>query len=319
MIARGRSRRETLWIALALALPLASHGLGARVAQCASLQPLRFVPGAIAAVIAAVFVAARPLRASVGRAWVALALALLTLAMPDREGVRRWLALGPIALHVSSVCAPVVLAGLAAVRAQGSRWLAIGALLGLQCVHLAQPDAAQSTAVSLAALVIAALDRWSSRERALTSLSLAALTALTWARRDPLGAVPEVEQIVAYAWRAGPLWASGTLASVALWIGALAFRRDALALGFAAYAAGAVVVAVSTERFPVLLVGAGAGPVLGAYVMIALLRAPRERSIGRILSAPDAQSYAACKDRPGAGVSRGEGRHDDVHEREKRP
>lgn len=259
---------------MALSLPLASHGLGALVAQRASLAPQRFVPGAMVAVIAAVIVATRPLHASPRRAWAALALALLTLAMPDREGVRRWLALGPIALHASSACAPWVLAGLAAARARRSRWLALGALLGLQCAHLAQPDAAQSTAVSLGALVIVALDRYRALERGLMGLSLAALTALTWTRRDPLGAVPEVEQIVAYAFRAGPVLAAGALASIALWLSALSFRRDALALGLAAYAAGAAVVAVSTERFPVALLGAGAGPMLGAYGMIALLRAP---------------------------------------------
>lgn len=271
-----RARSQRWWLGVALALPLTCHGLGALVAWRASLQPLRFITGAVAAVIAAALVAARPLRASVRGAWVAVAMAVVTLAMPDRAGVRRWIALGPLALHASSLCAPVVLAAL---RAPGSRALALLALLGLQCVHLAQPDAAQSTAVSLAALVIAALDRWSAVERALTLLALATLTGLTWTRHDPLGAVPEVEQIVAYSWRAGLALASVVLGAIALWIGALSFRRDALALGLASYAASAAVVAVVTERFPVPLVGAGAGPVLGAYAMIALLRAPaRDRA-----------------------------------------
>lgn len=277
--------RTQPWRFVALSLPLAMHGLGALVArQHASMHPRRFALGAIVAVIAAAVVQWRGARPGARVAWAAVALTLLTLAMRDRDGVRRWIALGPLALHASSACAPWVLAALSASRSPVAGPVSMRAmlpLLVLQCVHLAQPDAAQSTAVTVAALVIAALQPQPvrTREKIATALALAALVALTvatWTRRDPLEAVAEVEQIVAVAMRSGWALAGLTISSAALWIGVLSFRRDALALGLAAYAASAMIVAVITERFPVPLLGAGAGPMLGAYAMIALLRAPSD-------------------------------------------
>lgn len=203
--------------------------------------------------------------------WIATAAIASTLLGAEREGVHRWLAAGPVSLHVSSVLSPWIIAMVFdAVSVRGWRWSSVALCVGLQCVHLAQPDLAQSIAVSLAVCVLAAAVNGPTVVRALLVSAMLSLSVLTSVRRDPLGAVAEVELILRHASSLAPWWLVAAISLIALWIALIARgpqRASTLSLALAAYATSVVAVGAITERFPVAYVGAGAGHVIGAYVL----------------------------------------------------
>lgn len=100
-------------------------------------------------------------------------------------------------------------------------------------------------------------------------------------RPDSLGAVPHVERILHMAAAQGVLWLLASLVTLAALMlpavhPAARFRSTRgeaalLAMSLAVYFAATVAV-TELGNFPVPVVGAGAGPVLGWYSMLGLLR-----------------------------------------------
>lgn len=226
-----------------------------------------------------------------------------SLVAPGIEGVHRWLRAGPIQLHPSALlapwllvlaAAPTVAAAAEAAPAKRGAELTVPsvALLIVQLLHLAQPDAGQATAVAAGAAT-AALAR---RPRpGATALALAVahfvLAALTWYRPDPLGPATFVEDILAHAFALG---APVGLVSVATLLAVAAspilvsgprrrgdgHQREAgadatpVAAGLAAYLAASMVVHAFGE-FPVPLLGFGASPIIGTFIGLAALERVR--------------------------------------------
>ncbi|MFT3916004.1 MAG: hypothetical protein QM704_18500 [Anaeromyxobacteraceae bacterium] len=247
---------------LALLAPLPAIAVGAAIASRHGVAPAAFLPGLLAVVPGAALAWAAAWSRELPR-WAssaALVLVAATLLAPGVEGVHRWLPLGPVRLNASAALAPWLLA--AALAEPGLRTLA--ALVLAQLVHLAQPDAAQATALAVGALPIVLSGR--------TALGAAAATLLTglaagaWLRDDPLQPVAHVEGILDLAWQAGPAWLGAALLALALAFLPLA-RRPA-ALGYLA----AATLCTFGGAFPVPLLGAGAAHVLGWYGLLALAR-----------------------------------------------
>lgn len=207
---------------------------------------------------------------------VGLALLGATLRTEGIEGVRRWLPCGALRLHASALLAPLVLVSLARLARQGRVGLALGAALAVQCVHLLQPDAGQSTAFGLASLVLFV-------RRGGAGLAVGGgvlgLAIGTWWRADPLPPAPFVEDIVARGFRQG--WGVGGLALLSLLLTALSplrpgSRDDDARAALAMYFAASAVVTHFGE-FPVPLLGFGPSPVIGAFVALGMLeQAPAE-------------------------------------------
>ncbi len=272
-------------------LPLPAILLGVLVMRAHGVSPA--VWGQNAAVgFLGVLASAVPLRARLPErvrelplgALCALGVLLATFVSGGIEGVHRWVALGPVRLHGAAIVLPMALVSLdrllAAGRVRGAAALA-GALLGLLVL---QPDAAQATAFSAAALVSLQRARASSVQRWLAGAVLVAGTGAAWLRPDPLGAVPHVEGIVGLAASLGP--ASWAAALVALWLVPLPFfiawrlragagdSHAALMLGV--YVVGTLVAPLLGD-FPVPLMGYGVSPLLGYFGALAWVRgAPRE-------------------------------------------
>jgi hypothetical protein len=214
---------------------------------------------------------------------LAAAAVFLTIAVgPDAEGVRRWLGVSGLKVHVASLAIPLAI-GVAA-RAPGA-WTTVG--LGLLALGLAlQPDAAGAVALALALLALLALQRcaWTAAAAGL------ALLAACWTLVHPDALAPTAwaEGMPTTALAMGPVL--GFLVALGLtllpapfvFVAARGRRRRPLAAALAVYWM-ALIVASLVAAFPSPLVGYGAGPILGYVISWALLRQ------GGVYQEPDRQ------------------------------
>lgn len=204
-----------------------------------------------------------------------------TLVFPGLSDVHRWMVLGPLRVHASSLLAPLVLLGVAVLFEVGRPLAAAGVVLLMQALHLVQPDAAQATAFGAASLVLITLQpggpllRWG-----LGSVVLMC-AALAWGRPDPLPPVPHVEGIVQLAAEAGMLWGLAALASLAVIPLGLALvgvsrRRHASPLARRVTAClamylGLQVLAPAFGHFPVPVLGFGISPLIGTWLSLGIV------------------------------------------------
>ena len=130
-------------------------------------------------------------------------LVLVVAAFPfaSTGGVHRWWLLGPVRVHASALCAPLVM--VAVVRLwRLRRWRAAAAgAAAIQALHVLQPDAGQATAVGLALAVAAVgLVGRAPRERerdlgvGLAAVAAGAGAALAWLRLDGSLGTPAVRR-----------------------------------------------------------------------------------------------------------------------------
>jgi cell division protein FtsW (lipid II flippase) len=212
----------------------------------------------------------------------ALALLAATLLFPSLEGVHRWISLGPVRLNASAVTLPWILLALRMLLSQARLGLALGLVAMPQLLHISQPDAGQATAFSAGVLVLFSTTRSIPKGWSVAGSAIAVTgTALAWGRADPLGAVPHVERILHLAAGLGEPWLLAALVALAglflPMVHAVAGLRStrseaaAMAVSLGAYFGGALA-ATELGNFPVPVLGAGAGHVLGWYSALGILR-----------------------------------------------
>ncbi|NVJ04710.1 hypothetical protein HUW63_05545 [Myxococcus sp. AM001] len=276
-----------------LLLPLPAMLLGAFVAWRSGAPIAAFAINATAAALGAgvAAMAGRLSSATLPRvsgplAVIAVLLTASTLLFPGLDGVHRWMGLGPIRLHASAVVVPWVLLGMSEAL---HRRFSVAAVLavGLSAVHAAQPDAGQGTAFALAASTLLARahsTHWLQRAVSCTGVLLIGFGA--WLQPDPLAAVPHVERILQLAASLSPVL--GILAGGAL---ALLLLPAATGTGLGKTSGGlgiplatslfvyiaATLCVPMLGNFPVPVMGAGAGPVLGWYMATGILAASRRQ------------------------------------------
>jgi hypothetical protein len=93
---------------------------------------------------------------------------------------------------------------------------------------------------------------------------LVALAVIAWTRRDPLPAVDHVERVLMIAASRGPLWLAACAAAALALFGPALAAGGALGGATALYLA-ATIAATFAGNFPVPVLGAGAGPILGWF------------------------------------------------------
>ena len=266
---------RTAAVALQVIATLAISVLAIRAAGGSdSAMILQVAAGLLGALVA---VAVAWLVLPPGRIIAAVLLVLILIAETyvlvagvSMEGVRRWVALGPIQLHAASLLVPLA-AWLAAQRLETATAIPLGAIL---LVLAAQPDAAAVLALTLALGAVALVDK-SKRKVAGVLVALGAV-CVAWAlsRPDPLPAVDHVELVVRRAFEVSPTL--GPLAAVALITVPMAMlwsRRTSATLALAAAWAG-FVLANLLANYPAPVIGAGAAPVLGWLLSVGLTFAP---------------------------------------------
>lgn len=201
--------------------------------------------------------------------------ALLLATIPlgtSIDGVTRWVKAGPIALQVSFLVLPVLVALVA--RLPGLR--AAPAILLAAAGLALQPDRAMAAALLLAVGVIALLRR--ERSWAALLAPCAAASIFAFSRPDPMPELPFVDQLIPFAFSTH--WALGLTVGVAMILPLLPFARTLRrtgAHGPAAAALGALwigaVFAALLGNYPSPLVGYGASPILGYALSFAFLSA----------------------------------------------
>jgi hypothetical protein len=241
-------------------LPATAVGAGAAVS--AGVSWLAFVPNVLAIVVGAVAMVATAgaNQTRVVRTLAVVGVVLLagTLLAPGLDGVHRWLRLGPLQLQVSSAWLPwwcaLLLDDDRRWRVRG-RWLVVG----VQLLHIVQPDAAQATAL---AVVVAGL-----RQPLWLVLVMAFGAALAWGQPDPLLPVVHVEQVHELIHNTGGT-ALGLVAALVLLV--VPFRLSTavprlLARGAALTLMTSWTLTLVVGAFPCAVFGAGAGAVLGVW------------------------------------------------------
>jgi hypothetical protein len=240
-----------------------------------SAAPLSYVivNAAALAIAFALIVPGNPVRSRLVAPVVTIcAIAVLLAAAglgPDVDGVRRWIAAGPIRLHAGMLVIPALVAVLP--RQRESVSLIVTGIVA--AVAWAQPDFA--TALALFAGVSIASPSLVLR---LVTLSGLLLTAL---RPDHLPPVPLVETAVQDGWALSPLLGGLLVLSLALAVAVPAIwltngnaelqnSRRAVIAAMTAFALAPVLGA-----FPQPLIGYGASAILGYGFALAALRFTR--------------------------------------------
>jgi cell division protein FtsW (lipid II flippase) len=268
-------------------LVMVQHGVsGSQV----GLQVAALGTGALLSAALAALGKERLLRAAPWAAGVAIALLFATLLGEGFLGVRRWLFVGPVRLHASSIACPVILVGAAALVARGRWGWGCALLSAAQLGHWLQPDAGQATALAAGGIAGLAGRPIPPLVRAVGALALAAAAASVWRLADPLPAVPTVEGIVGLAFEMGLLFQALAVVTLGLLPGALALAaRHSLAgdafdrgagAGLVTYVAALLVVPI-WGNFPVPVMGFGVSPILGVSVCVGVVAAVSAASRSR--------------------------------------
>lgn len=224
-------------------------------------------------------------KARAGAGAVLLLLALLAAPLlfgPEVDGVRRWLALGPLRLHVGMLVVPALMVIAAGLPARS----AAGVVAAASLIAAVQPDLATALALASAAAAIAVVaprDPW----RWLALLPAGGATLWCLLHRDALAPVRFVEGLWSDAAARAPLLLLAMLAAALLLIAAplLRWREEGGRLGAAAALSASVfgyMLASAIGAYPVPLFGGGASPIIGFLLAIALLsrHAPGKPAVG---------------------------------------
>ena len=208
---------------------------------------------------------AKPRAIAVGA--LALALVLTALAGQPLDGVRRWVAAGPVRLHVGMLLGPA----LAVLLADAPPRLRGAGLLGAFGAALAAPDLAM--ALGWMGFVLARVGGEDRRSVGIVIVLAVTMVAITALRDDPLAPVAHVEGVVAASLHRS---VAGGLALLAAQIAPLALIawRDKPTRALAGFWAG-LVLASLTGAWPSPLIGFGAAPILGFGLSIAVWRGLR--------------------------------------------
>jgi hypothetical protein len=208
----------------------------------------------------------------------ALICTTLTFLSSGFLGVHRWVSLGGLQVNASAALAPLFLWGFAKTLSRAPI-SALFLLLTSFIIHGLQPDAGQATAIGCAAILLL-----------LTAKSIGTLTRFTgvfmsvtgivvaWKQPDPLPAVEHVEHAFKLVVNLVPMGTlllvlSLALLTIPLLVPLLQKKTPKIAKTFAgAIAAYWIATLVVTEfgNFPAPILGAGASPIIGWYLLVAI-------------------------------------------------
>jgi hypothetical protein len=208
--------------------------------------------------------------------WVPLVLALslfIPLLASGHGNPERWLVLGSVRLYVAPVVLPIFLLLLGASTARAPGLYAVS-VAGAAIALVLQPDASQMSALALAMLVllIAPGAHLALRLALLVVLLLCAVAA--WRIPDTLAPVRHVEGVFSLAAEVSPFALIAALAFAALPVAALLWSawltRSIGTFAVAVYYA-ALFAQAPLQVTPVPLLGFGAGPILGYFLVASLV------------------------------------------------
>ena len=241
-----------------------------------SAQTLQVVVTAVAAAIFVTLVSTRRIRLPVGIQWLALSLAL-SLFIPvlanAQNGPDRWLVLGGARLYVAPVVLPaaLLLLGAPLIRAPG---IHAASVIAASVALVLQPDASQISAFAMGMLALLVASSFQLRLRLALLAVLLSCTVIAWRIPDPLAPVRYVEGVFSLAAEVSPLTLVAALASTTFPLMALAWTawrmRSSGIFAVAVYYASLYALA-PLQVTPVPLLGFGAGPILGYFLVAGIV------------------------------------------------
>ena len=207
-----------------------------------------------------------------------LLLLVATLFHSGMDGVRRWVALGPLQLHAAFIALPILIIVFGGIvrrdDLRSATWVLPCALVAAAGVLVLQPDVSQASAFAVAVAVVLFHRRQASTGDWVAAGIVAGGAVLAFSRPDPLDAVPHVEGIVRLAASAGTAWLIAAVLALVLlplpFLANAAFDPDRAreSLALAAYFV-VVCVASLLAAYPVPILGYGLSPILGYFAGLA--------------------------------------------------
>jgi cell division protein FtsW (lipid II flippase) len=269
--------------AVILLLPLLPIVLGATYASKAGGHATAFLVNVIGTIIGLlIFLLVRKLKDRIRAnsfplSGFGLALIFLSLFSQGQEGVYRWIQLGPVGLNISMAIAPLVLYGVYCNLENRPTYSVLISIL-LTILHFLQPDAGQAVATALSIAVIFILSSKTQYFYRIGGILIPLIgAAVTWSRPDPLQPVPHVEQILNIMASSGAIAVFGICISMTLllipFISEIRKKNSTSVLGMIFLVYFVSEFAMTQVRwFPTPILGAGAAPVIGWYLMFSLLK-----------------------------------------------
>jgi hypothetical protein len=271
------SRRELLRAIFPACAPLPAVIVGVLTMRQLGVSTLTWSLNIIATALGALlWFAGRslpPLRHRTTRTFLAaasIATILLPFASQGMLGVHRWISIGGLRLHAAAIVAPLIILCVAAAATHGiSSALAIGTTSAL--ILALQPDAAQTTSLAAACVVLVGLRKRQPLQAARCVALFLAVSVASFARHDPLPAVTHVEGIFHVAASKGLLPAATAAVALALlpvpFFAAWVRHRRETALALGVYIA-MTLLAPAWGTFPIPLMGYGVSPILGYFIAL---------------------------------------------------
>lgn len=209
--------------------------------------------------------------------FISILLLLLCFFFPGPSEVHRWIVLGSININVSMIVLPIVLFCLHQLLHEKKilhgvvLFAAVATILGFQ------PDAGQASAFAIAALVIFFRNKMNSKIRAAAVLISIVTVGLAWNRVDLLEPVEYVEDIFYLMASLGPVGFIGMIGISLLLFVPFVFMSlkrietvRTLSITFIVYLSTALVI-TEFGHYPVPVMGAGASPVVGWFLMLSFV------------------------------------------------
>ena len=204
---------------------------------------------------------------------VCVMLLILTFADSGLSGVHRWISIGPINVHISSIVLPILLIELGK-NLSFKNWWSTGLLiLGVTIVLSFQPDASTTIAFTFASFII--LFKFITKTIQYLVLCLPLIISiLTWVHLDNLPPVPYVEEILLMAKNIGQIpFIVGVLSLVLMPLPFFIFTSKTYKPIFISLGVYFSLIILSTlfGNFPVPLLGYGISPIIGYSIAITWL------------------------------------------------
>ena len=238
-------------------------------------QILQVVAATLASLVFVVLVRSRRIKFLGNTEWLALVLALslfIPLLANTQSGPERWLILGSVRLYLAPVVLPAALFLLGAPLIRAPGLYAASVTAGAVALVL-QPDASQVSAFALGILALVVSRTHLMLRLALLTVLLSC-TAVAWQIPDPLTPVRHVEGVFSLAAEVSPLALGAALASATLPVAALIWAawltRSSGTFAVAVYYA-ALFAQAPLQVTPVPLLGFGAGPILGYFLVAGMV------------------------------------------------
>lgn len=215
---------------------------------------------------------------------IAAIAAIAPLFFGSSSGPQRWISLGGFRLYAASCVLPAALLCLSMAPPRQHRVQMILVAVIASALAL-QPDAAQVTAFSIAAAIALVRVPHAAPYKALAIVALIAWCAWAWTKPDPLEPISYVEGVLTLAAQAGWIALAAAIVSMAIpvlslvWLG---IRNGQHALFTVAAYYVCIIGFAATQITPMPLLGFGAGPIIGYFLMVFVYMRLRDTHASRV-------------------------------------